>query len=221
MDKAEIKEIGDDLFLYLTKQITDNNKDIDIFVNQKENGIYLCNLRNDSKAFIVHGKVVVTSDGNIDFTKSDSCLFVRNAISYKTDCINSKEIKRLIDYTNIDLFAKELKDLFLEILNNQKDKSRENTRSVFLKHKKLTQRFANIIKQGKGEELFKYAARIGKPEFYRYVAYLNAFKEIDNYINNLWEGALYSDEIDRKRIELLIIRIMNSFNSRYESILRG
>lgn len=203
-----MKGISDNLFLFLTLNIVNNDHDIDDFVNRQDGKIYLVKGRDRELYFIINGKFNTTSDNEIDYSTSDACVFGRNSRTDKVTPLDTKKLKECIEEVDLIEYVKELKLIFFDYVKSRKIKDKHEIRAEFYNKVKEATSIFKRIKHGPNEELLKYAERIAK---YRgQIEQAQRIIQAKEMIEKLWMKALYNPEASEK-IYTIINKIMLRF----------
>lgn len=205
MDKDKMRAISDKLFMLLTSNLVNNNRNLDDYVNKQDGKIYLVKGRDKELYFIVNGKFIIRADDEIDYEKSDPCLFGLNIRTDKVTSLDISNIKECIDETSILEYVKELKDIIYKYIDTKKVNSFNELREEFYNKVKEAYYINQSLKYIPKEDYILYAERLSKNLENLKVA--KRIIEAKDIIERLWIKALYMPEYE-KPLAILIRKIM-------------
>lgn len=204
-----MKPISDSLFIFLTLNLVNNDNDIDNYVNAIDGKIYLVKGRDNELYFIVNGKFVTMSDNEIDYAKSDICVFGRNSRTNKVTALDTKKLKECLDETHVSEYAKELKELFFNYIETRKIKTNEEYRKEFAKAVVEAKAIMSKAKNGPTENYVAFANRISGSA--NKIQWAKDILDAKDIIERLWKKAFYKPDISAKIdkiIDKIILRVL-------------
>ncbi len=196
-----MRPISDQLFSYLTYNIVKCGRSIEDFVNSEDGKIYLVKTRDKDFYFVVRGKFVLTAKDEIDYSKSDSCVFGLNCQTDKFEALDIYRLKVCVEEADLAEYLKELKEIYFDYLEQQHTQRREVLLAGFrelVDHSRQVLASRSLVK---GEDYISYAKRLCEQadEYNRAIDVLVA-KEI---VDNLWIQVLYEPKKYDKLMKII------------------